>query len=72
LPLIGSEKEVAAAPAITTAKGRNRIKLVAKSLSNGAFNSVLSLAEDYISDRSLLQEIINMPVRSLVSFKMAV
>jgi len=72
LPLIGGKKEVTAAPAITTAKAGDRIKLVAKSLSADAFNSVFSLAEDYISDKSLLQEIINMPARSFVSFKMAV
>ena len=53
---------MATALTVTTAKAGNKIKLVLKSLGNGTFSPVISLAEDYAGDRCLLQEIINMPV----------
>ena len=45
---------MAAALTITGAEARDRIKLAAKSLSNNAFNPVLSLTPDYTIDRRLL------------------
>ena len=58
--------------AITGAKARDRIKLATKSLSNSALNPLLSLTEDYTIERSSLQQIIDMPVKSFVPFKVVV
>ena len=63
---------MAAALAITGAKARDRIKLATKSLGNGALSPVLGLTEDYTIEGSSLQQIIDMPVRSFVPFKVAV
>ena len=57
---------------ITRAKAGDRIKLAAKGLSYGALSPVFSLADNYLANRCLPQEIINMPVRLFIAFEVAV
>ena len=54
---------------ITSAEAGDNIKLTLESLSNSAFTSLPSLAEDYVGDGCLRQQVINMPVRLFVAFK---
>ena len=63
---------MAVALTITRAKAGDRIKLTVESLSYGALHPAIGLAEDYLVNRSLLQEIINMPVRLFIAFEVAV
>lgn len=55
---------------ITGAKAGDAIKVGVKSLSNGAFRPVPGLTDDYIINPRLLKEIVNVPVKFLVDFKM--
>ncbi|GAJ02793.1 unnamed protein product [marine sediment metagenome] len=57
---------------ITRAKAGDRIKLTVKSLSYGALHPVIGLTENYLANRRLLQEIINMPVRLFTALEVAV
>ena len=58
--------------AISSAKFGDRIKLTAKHLGNIALYLLPALAGDYIADRRLLEQIINMPVEFFILFKVAV
>ena len=69
---LSGKEQVTLTVTVTAAEAGDGVKLTAKRLSNGALNPVLSLIEDYIADRCLLQQVINMPVGSFVSFKMSV
>ena len=60
---------MAVAFTITGTKAGDSIKLTLKSLSNSALDSLLSLAEDYVGDGCLRQQVINVPVRLFVAFK---
>ena len=63
---------MAATAAIAGAEAGNRIKLSVESLSDSALHPALGLAEDDVGDSSLQQQIINMPVKFFVLFKVVV
>lgn len=70
LHITSSKKEVAFAFTVTGTKAGDRVKLRAKCLGNSTLNPVSTLADDYISDRCLLQQVVNVPVQFFISFKM--
>ena len=57
---------------IASTKAGDRVKLTLECLSNGTLHPLCSFTEDYAVDGSFFQQIVNMPVRPLVSSKMVV
>jgi len=69
---ICGEEQVTAAAAITGTKARDTVQLLSQALSNGAFGSLLSGAEEYAGDGSLVAQVIYVPVALFCWLKMAV
>jgi len=69
---IRCEEQVTAAAAITGTKARDTVQLQSQALSNSAFGSLLSGAEDYTANISPGSQVIYMPVALFCRLKMAV